>query len=82
MHVAHLFEVEAVGQRARQTGVVRLNVQTFDDAIVDDHGIALWAESAQRWQIDSQIHGLGEHGIWIGEHTDFSIYGKMSKKND
>lgn len=66
-------DLQLLGQRARQTGVVRLDVQLLDNAIFDDHRVALGAQTAQRRQVDGQIHLLGECTLRIGQHADFAV---------
>lgn len=43
---------DAVSQRAAQSGAVGLNVQGLDDAVFDDHRVALAACSAKRRQFE------------------------------
>lgn len=61
-----------VGKWTRQTGVVWLDIQLGDHTFVDDHWVALGAQSTQWWQINAQINGFSECSRWIGQHTYFA----------
>lgn len=61
-----------ISQRARQPCAVRFDVQRLDDSILEHHRVALRAQSAQRWQIGTQLQLLGENGGRIGEHANLT----------
>lgn len=60
-------------QRTGETSAVGLHVQLGDDAILDDHRVALGANTAQWWQINGQIDLLGEGRLRIGQETDLAL---------
>lgn len=60
-------------QRASETSAVGLNIQLGDNAILDDHRIALGAQTAKWWQVNGQIDLLGEGGLRIGQEADLAL---------
>lgn len=64
----------AIGERAGKTGIVRLNIERFDDAINDERGVALGAHgSERRRQIEVESERFCEGRAGISKHADLAI---------
>src|ERR1700704_2981764 len=51
----------------------RLDVERLDDAVLDQHRVALRADAhAPRGQVERQARRLGEVGAAVGHHPDFA----------
>lgn len=51
---------EVLAERTGEAGAVRLDVEGGDDAVLNDHGVTLGADTTERGQVRGQVQGLGE----------------------